>query len=209
MRYNNKMNKKTIDCIPSKTLREYLVSNHFEMSVLQQATIVLEYADENDYVSLLEILIEGTTNEDEILLLSSVVEDLKNCIGNEYIEYISEETQKIYDEKFRHDGFPLYPFLEVCGLPVLFKKGDIVRAKYDSYDNFYYVGALPLLIANHCDFSDECYLCYNLSYPVMNEDDLVLAHEHIHICVAERASRNDLTRKQRSIYKKIKALLSK
>ena len=207
MCYNNKMNKKIIDCIPSKTLREYLVSNSFEMSALQQATIALEYADKEDYVSLLEELIAGTNNEDEILLMSSAVEDLKNC--NEYIGYISEETQRIYDEKFPHDDFPLYPFLEVCGLPVLFKKGDIVRAKYDSYDNFYYVGALPLLIANYCDFSDECYLCYDLSYPVRNEDDLLLAHAHIHICVAEQASRNDLTRKQRSIYKKIKALLSK
>lgn len=204
MRYNYKMNKKIIDCIPSKTLREYLVSNPSEMSALQQATIALEYADEKDYVSLLEELIEGTNNEDEILLMSSAVNDFKH--GN---EYISEETQRIYDEKFPHDGFPLYPFLEVCGLPVLFKESDIVRAKYDSYDGFYYVGALPLLTANHCDFSDECYLCYNLSYPVRNEDDLGLAHEHIHICVAERASRNDLTIKQRNIYKKVKTLLSK
>ena len=51
------MNKKIIDCIPSKKLREYLVSNPFEMSALQQVTIALEYADGKDYVSLLEELI--------------------------------------------------------------------------------------------------------------------------------------------------------
>ncbi len=192
------MNEKVIACIPSKTMRKFLTQNPIEMSALQQATIVDEYADEKDRLPLFQILLEETNNENEKLLLSSAVEDFQN--GN---YFYSDKTQKIYDKNFPHEAFPLYPFLEVCNLPVLFKRGDVIRKGSE----FYYVGFLPLLILNYCDFSDECYLCYPLSWPTKTEEDLIYSHEHIHLCEAERASKEKLTRKQRKIYNRIKTLL--
>ena len=182
------MNEKVIACIPSKTMREFLTAQPVEMSALQQATIVFEYADKNDSLRLFQILLEETNDEAEKQLLSSAVEDFQN--GN---DFYSDKTLGIYHKNFPHEAFPLYPFLEVCGLPALFKQGDVIRRD----NEFYYVGFLPLLIIDHCDFSDECYLCYELSYPVKTEEDLVLSHAHIHLCEAERASQEDLTHKQK------------
>ena len=45
--------------------------------------------------------------------------------------------------------YELYPFLEICNLPTLFTKGDVIRKG----NEFYYVGFLPALIVRHCDFS--------------------------------------------------------
>ena len=179
-------------------MRKYLTTNPIDMSALQQATIIFEYAKKRKRVPLLESVLEETQNDSERLLLDSAIKDIQ-C-GN---EWISDETQKIYLEKFPHDDFPLYPFLEVCGLPALFKKGDIIRKG----NEFYYVGFLPVLIAGHCDFSDECYLCYPLSYPVKNEEDLLYAHAHIHVCEAERASLKKLTPQQMNVYRRIRTLL--
>ena len=142
-------------------------------------------------------------------MLASYVEDLRHNESGE--GYYSDETQGIYEEKFSHEGFPYYPFLEVCRLPVLFRKGDVIRW-HDRRNRkghiLYYVGFVPLLPVNHCDFSDECYLCYPLSYPMKTEEDLIYSHEHIHLCEAERASKTKLTPIQKSIYGKIRALLS-
>ena len=193
------MNEKVIACIPSKAMREFLTATPIEMSVLQQATIVFEYAEKKNRIPLFQILLEETNDEAEKLLLSSAIKDFQD--GN---DFYSDTTQEIYDKNFPHEGFPLYPFLEVCGLPALFKQGDVIRRGSE----FYYVGSLPLLRVNHCDFSDECYLCYELSYPVKSEDDLGLAHAHIHVCEAERASKEKLTHRQRNIYGRIRALLS-
>ena len=192
------MNEKVIACIPSKAMREFLTQNPIEMSALQQATIVSEYADEKDRVPLFQILLEETNDEAEKLLLSSAINDFQN--GN---YFYSDTTREIYDKYFPHYAFPVYPFLEICGLPALFKRGDVIRKG----NEFYYVGFLPLFIIDHCDFSDECYLCYELSYPVKTEKDLGLAHAHIHLCEAERASIKKLTPQQMKIYSRIKALL--
>ena len=192
------MNEKLIACIPSKAMREFLTAKPIKMSALQKATIVSEYADKKDILPLFQILLEETNDEAEKLLLSSAIKDFQD--GN---DFYSDTTQEIYDKYFPHYAFPLYPFLEVCGLPVLFKQGDVIRRGSE----FYYVGSLPLLIIDHCDFSDECYLCYELSYPVKTEIDLGLAHAHIHLCEAEKASIKKLTPQQMKIYSRIKALL--
>ena len=193
------MNEKIIACIPSKAMRKFLTANPIKMSVLQQATIISEYAEKKERVPLFQILLEETNNEAEKLLISSAIEDFQN--GN---DFYSDKTLEIYNKNFPHYAFPLYPFLEICGLPVLFKPGDVIRRG----NEFYYVGFLPVFIIDHCDFSDECYLCYELSYPVKTEDDLVVAHAHIHLCEAERASIKKLTPQQMKIYRRIRTLLS-
>ncbi|MBR0251101.1 MAG: hypothetical protein IJQ77_08455 [Synergistaceae bacterium] len=197
------MNINVIDCIPSRTLRKYFEANPVEMSALQQATIVFNYAKKKNRLPLFRQLLEETDNEAERLFLSSAVKD-----SQEGVEYYSDETQEIYDEKFPHEGFPWYPFLEVCNLPVLFKRGDVIRRHrkhgwHNRVNELYYVGGVPLLIPGHCDFSDEQYLSYPLSSSVETEEDLASIHEHINICEAERASRKMLTPQEKCNYDKI------
>ena len=204
------MNKEIIEYIPSKTLREYLTANPVEFNVLQEATIVSEYAEVRDYLPLFEGLLKRGKTESERLLLASYVEDLRHDeSGN---GYYSDATFEIYMKEFPHEGFPWYPFLEVCGLPVLFKRGDVIRWRrkpgwHSKGNELYYVGAVPLLIPGHCDFSDEQYLSYPLSSPVKTEEDLANVHEHINICEAERASIKMLTPQQKCNYDRIKKIL--
>ena len=205
------MNKEIIECIPSKTLRKYLAANPVEMSVLQQATIVYNYAKKKNRLPLFRQLLEETDNESEKLLLRSAVKDCQ-----EGIEYYSDETKEIYRKEFPYEQ-ARYPFRKVCDLPVLFKVGDVIRWNGkrgwpSKGDELYYVGGLPLLIPGFCDFSDEEYLSYSLSVPVKTEKylgyiDLGYIHEHIHICEAERASVKKLTPQQKCNYDKIKKIL--
>ena len=69
------MNEKIIACIPSKAMRKFLTANPIKMSVLQQATIISEYAEKKERVPLFQILLGETTNEAEKLLISSAIED--------------------------------------------------------------------------------------------------------------------------------------
>ncbi|MBR1439236.1 MAG: hypothetical protein IJ587_11955 [Synergistaceae bacterium] len=178
------------------------------MSALRQATIVYNYAKKKNRLPLFRQLLEEADNEAEKLFLRSAVKD-----AQEGLEYYSDETEKIYDEKFPHDGPPCFPFYEVCGLPVLFKRGDVIRWhrkhgwRSQGDEQLYYVGGVPLLIPGLCDFSDEQYLSYPLSSPVKTEEDLGGVHEHINVCEAERASVKKLTPQQKCNYDKIKKIL--
>ena len=201
------MNNDVINCIPSKTMREYLTANPIELNVLQEATIIHEYSEKRDYLPLYERLLERAKTESERLLLASYVDDLRHDESGR--GFYSDATCEIYEREFHHRGFPLYPFLEICNLPVLFKKGDVIRWHGNTryYGDLYYVGFPPLLIPEHCDFSDECYLCYSLSYPIKTEGDLIYCHEHIDVCRAERASIKKLTSMEKHNYDIIKNLL--
>ena len=197
------INENVSACIPSKTMREFLRNNPIEMSALQQATIVYNYAKKKNRLLLFRQLLEETDDDAEKLFLSSAIKDVQNGI-----EYYSDETIEIYDKKFPHYGFfPGFPFLEICGLPALFKEGDVIRW-HGKGNNLYYVGGLPLLILGHCDFTDEDYLSFPLSLPYKTEEDLVNFHTHIHVCEAERASIKKLTPQQKNIYHRVRTILN-
>ena len=201
------INENVIACIPSKTMREFLRNNPIEMSALQQATIIYHYAKKKNRLLLFRQLLEETNDKAEKLFLSSAIKDVQN--GVEYY-YYSDETKEIYEKEFPHDVFPLYPFFEVCRLPLLFRRGDVIRwhgRQHGKSNTLYYVGFLPSLPVNHCDFSDECYLCYPLLYPMKTEEDLINSHEHIHLCEAEKASKTKLTPIQKNVYGIIRKLL--
>lgn len=166
------MNNDIISVIPSKAMRESLTENPIELSILQEATIIFHYASEKDKPAMFQRLIERSSSEDERLLLSAGTSG----------DYDAQEN--IYCQRFPHDGFPLFPFLEVCYLPVLFKLSNVIRCK----NELYYVGGIPYLREGFCDFTDECYLCYPLSLSYRNYNDLCYGHEHIHVCESERVS---------------------
>ena len=178
------MNHDVISCIPSKSLRVFLKSHPCELSILQQATIISVYADDKAKPEMFRRLIEQSESDNEKLLLSTELSD-------------PESSCEIYRQKFPHKGFPVYPFLEVCNLPVLFRPADIIRRK----NMFYYVGSVPYLPEGLCDFSDECYLCYSLSETLSrncrNYDELVHTHYHISVCEADSASSSKLNPEQK------------
>ena len=178
------MNIDVINCIPSATLRAYLKKHPVVLSVLQEATIISAYADETAKSAMFQRLIERSDSEDEKLLLRTELTD-------------PEAACRIYTERFPHEGFPLYPFLEVCNLPVLFRPGDVIRVRGGHGNALYYVGKVPHVVEGRCDFSDESYLCYSL-YEAQKMHcgtyaGLSFIHCHIGVCEAERASFRKLT----------------
>ena len=189
------MNPDVISCIPSKTLKVYLKSHPCELSILQQATIISAYAPDNAKPEMFRRLIEQSDSENEKLLLKTELTD-------------PEAACDFYRQNFPHKGFPLYPFLEVCNLPVLFRPSDIIRQK----SMFYYVGRVLYLPEGMCDFSDECYLCCSLSETLSrkcrNYDELVYVHYHIHVCEADRADYNRLNSEQKRAANIIRRILA-
>ena len=198
------MEREIVDCIPSSALREYLRVHPVELSVMQEATIASEYARRKKRISLFRKLAGRTDSEAEKLLLNTAIADLERNSGIEE-EYMKAACE-VYEKNFPHEGFPLFPFLEVCNLPVLFEPGDVIRCRHDG--GIYCVGIGPVLEAGRCDFSDECYLCYPVSVPVKTQDDLSLSHVHINICEADRASADTLTRRQRKNLRRIRELIA-
>lgn len=202
------MNHKIIECIPSSALRDYIRNHNVELSVMQEATIVHEFAKRKKQIALFKMLKDKTESRAEKLLLSTAIMDLKQHPDMEggYMK----DTCEVYCEYFPHEGFPWFPFLEICNLPVLFKSGDVIRDTR-SYE-LYCVGIGPgNLEFGQDDFSDECYLCYPVSWPIREQHDLALTHSHINVCEADKpskASLDMLTRKQKKNLRRIRKLIA-
>lgn len=205
---NHEVNQEIIECIPSFALRDYIRGHDVKLSVMQEATIVSVFAKRKKQITLFRMLKDKTESRAEKLLLSTAIMDLKQHINMES-EYM-KATCEVYRQYFPHEGFPLYPFLEICSLPVLFKSGDVIR--YTRSYELYCVGIGPgILEAGQYDFSDECYLCYPVSWPVRDQHDLALTHEHINVCEADKpskASLDMLTRKQKKNLRRIRELIA-
>ena len=172
MQDNSFLYKETIDCIPSASLRERLMKEPQELSIMQKATIIEYFADNKTTISLFHQLTKGTQSQDEKALLISAVADIEKH------GYVDADTQEIYEKKFPHTGAPFFPFLERCFLPQLFKSDDFVKYK----GRFYQVQTEPFF-SMYTDFSDECYLCF----PVDSK-----GHAHIHVGEAECLSEEEL-----------------
>ena len=185
-----------IECVPSKDLRRHLIDHPIKLTVLQQATIVSEYAAKKHKVELLKQLAEKAETDSALTLLNTAIAEIKKT------GYTGEASNRIYALLFPHNGFPLYPFLEVCDLPVLFKQGELIRFR----KHHYYVAGTPVS-TEYSDFTDECYYCYDLSVRIQNGEDLFSAHEHIHVCEAEAASAEDLNASEQKTFANVKRLL--
>ena len=142
-----------------------------KLTILQKATIIRNYSDNEKCIKLFKELVK-MSSEDEQLLINTAVNDIQTNGA------IGKDTQTVYEMQYSHEGAPFFPFLERCHLPVLFSNHDIIRHEGILYD----VAAVPH-INNNCDFSDECYLCYPLNGG---------EHNHIHVCEAERASNDEI-----------------
>ena len=105
---NNFLYLETINCIPSKDLREYLKTHIADFSIMQKATIIENYADSKLKIQLFRQLADFTSSVDEKELLLTAITEIQNdgCVNT--------NTNAIYNLRFQHEGSPFYPFLEVC-----------------------------------------------------------------------------------------------
>lgn len=188
------MNCNILNFISSSTLKKHLLQNEISLSPMQQATIIMEYASDEDKITALRTLAKETTNEAEKLLFETAVQEIKEQ-GFDGIK-----TEAVYTQYFSHIENPKYPFIEVCNLPILFKKGDVIKEG----EQFFLVAGTPEKQKLY-DFTDECYLCYLLTDEIKTYDDLVYFHDHIHVCDAE--SCEVLSEEQKSIAENIMRLL--
>lgn len=186
-----------VNCIPSKDLREFLTNHPISLSTLQKTTIVSEFASRRQKIRLLTKLGEETEDESEKILLSTAIDEIKK------FGYTGEATNEVYKTLFPHKGFPIYPFLEVCNLPVLYKEGDLLIFRR----HHFLVAGGPELRENACDFTDECYYCYDLSVKTKSEEDMFKNHEHIHVCEAESAPIDRLSRHEKRNMEYVKEVI--
>lgn len=204
---NHEVNQEIIECIPSFALRDYIRGHDVKLSVMQEATIVSEFAKRKKQITLFRMLKDKTESRAEKLLLSTAIMDLKQHINME--SGYMKATCEVYEQYFPHEGFPLFPFLEICNLPVLFKSGDVIR--HTRFHELYCVGTVPYLETGRCDFTDESYTCYPVSCPIRDQNDLALTHGHINVCEADKpskASLDMLTRKQQKNLRRIRELIA-
>lgn len=194
------MNNKVLMCIPSVTLRSYILSHPISLSRMQEATIVAEFGSIEEKPVLLKELADLSDNETEKALFLSARDDFQ------MYGYIDEKTNQIYrDSELSKQGCnPRYPFEEYCGLPVLYHVGDVIS--HDSSN--YVIEYTPFSNGSASEFVGECYLCYPLDKVYKCKKDLYAAHEHFHVCTVEAPSEVPLTDLQKQSLESVRRILN-
>ena len=182
-----------IPCIPSSALRGYFDKHFPEWTVMQTATIVQENCGQEEIILLFSKLATVAEEEADRILLLSATDEISQ------FGYVDEKTNRLYRSRFEGKAFPLYPFLEKCYLPVLFRIGDVISFRnYYSEVTFACIEALPWL-DDETDFTGECYYCHDLS--CMDPQAAYIdgsAHLHVSLCEADSAEEPQLTERQRT-----------
>ena len=187
--------------IPSKKLSEFMSEHNITLSVMQKATIISEYADKKEKAKLFRHLLNEIEDEKERALIESAISDLKQY------GQIVKATEELYLHMYPSIKFPLFPFLEICRLPVLFNVGDIIESCFEPGIP-YYVAALPSEDL-YGDFTDQSYMCINLTAPIKTKEDMFNAHEHLHLCEAEPFDISLLSNIQKNNLKTVIEMLKK
>ena len=187
----NECNIKNYKQLTFEFLKQYLINNPLELSVIQWATIASENMDQSKLSEVFQELSKITHDTYEQKLLLAAVSDLQKdgCDG--------DQAQEVFDERRKYNLPPYFPFLEVCYLPLLFQRGDVIVDKRTG--DIACVESAPLLNA-YSDFTDECYYCHSLECGITEQ---VLkdgnAHLHIHVCDADYCDINTLLLQKRKI----------
>lgn len=185
--------------IPSTKLKQYLIYNSTNLSVMQWATIASENTQRTKLAEVFQKLSKLTHDAYEQKLLLAAVSDLQKD------GYIGEHAQAVFDEKRQENLPPYFPFLEICRLPILFQRGDVIVDKCTG--DIACVESAPLL-NSYSDFTDECYYCHSLDCKItehaLRDGN---AHLHIHVCDADSCDINTLSAEQFENWKNVKELL--
>lgn len=148
----------------------------------------MEHCEKEVTLALIEQLNEIAEDEAERTLLLSALKDLRE------FGYIDHETNRIYRMRFQGEAFPLYPFLEKCFLPVLFRIGDVISfLNYFKETTYACIEDLPDL-RREDDYTGECYFCHDLNCPDPEKAYYDgSAHLHVPLCIADFADERNLT----------------
>lgn len=187
-----------IHYIPSNAIRQYLEQNLNKLTLLQYATLLVEYY-QGDIVAEFNLLSKITCDEYEKTLFSLAAKDYQ------VYQTISDETIKYYNECDPRNAKPEYPFTEWIDLPVMFQQYDIVK-----YENrLVVIDDIPKHIFLEQDFTDNCYLAYELKIDgTINDETLFNLHCHPHICEVEKIELTLLSNEEKNQYDKLVTYLT-
>ena len=163
-------------------------------------TIASENMEQSKLSEVFQELSKVTHDAYEQKLLLAAVIDLQKD------GYIGDQAQEVFDERQKDNLPPYFPFFEICHLPVLFQREDVIVDKRTG--DIACVESAPLLNA-YSDFTDECYYCHSLDCGITEQ---VLkdgnAHLHIHVCDADYCDINTLTSAQKKNLNSIRVFLT-
>ncbi len=192
--------------IPSKEIRNYLLKNKENLTLMQYATLVENYYKGNR-VTIFKILRNRSDNEYEKELFKLAAKDYRRR------NYISDRTQNFYKLNDPRTEKPLCVFEEFIKLPTLLNDYDLATY-YDDCNKkqlMVIVGKVyPFKVDDNTpyDFSDLSYMAYGLNYDKLScKDDLFSIHLHVHYCDIEKIELSLLSQEQLKKYNFIKEFL--
>lgn len=186
--------------VPSKKIKQYIAEHKDLFGIMHLATLANKYIGSRK-AECFEALVSQASNPFEKNLLELAARDFATK------KRTSEETNAFYEiNDPRGANKPVAPFLEVCPLPILLKKGDIVRYKAGRKTKHAVIGGVPE--SGSCrDFSDQAYLAYKLDGIPDGKDLLLGEHIHLHICEVNKTQSRMLTEEEMANYQRIVANL--
>lgn len=168
----------------------YLRKRKDELTLFQWATIVLKFW-EGKKVAIFEGLKELSTSEYEEKLLTIALKDLRKY------GYIFDRTIKFYNiNDPRGKDKPNVPFDEIINLPIIYKKGDILRFKKNDND-YFLILSVPTIIK---EMSIDNYYYHCAKIDKYNHFD---CNVNLNICVVNKIDENTLSDDTKKVIKSI------
>ena len=185
--------------IHSALLRDHLKENLPQWTLLQWASVASMVMRLKMLAKLFTRMLPYAETDYEKSLLQAAIQDISN------VGHVDKHAESVFDAAHPGDKPPFFPFLERCSLPILLKKGDLVKIHRGSKTDAFLVCSTPEILPARSDLTDECYYCYSLDCGV--PDDLFYIHEHVHICVADSCPESELSEEQRVVLSAIRQKL--
>ena len=185
--------------IPSSLLRDHLKENRPQWTLLQWASVAGIVMRPKMLTKLFARMLPYAETDYEKSLLQAAIQDISD------VGHVGKHAESVFDAAHPGDKPPFFPFLERCSLPILLKKGDLVKTHRGSKTDAFLIWSTPDSLPACSDLSDECYYCYSLDCGI--PDDLFYIHEHVHICVADACSERELSEEQRFVLSAIRQKL--
>ena len=182
--------------IPSALLRDHLKENLPQWTLLQWASVASMVMRPQMLAKLFARMLPYAETDYEKSLLQAAIQDISD------VGHVGKHAESVFDAAHLGDKPPFFPFLERCSLPILLKKGDLVKSHRGSKTDAFLIWSTPDSLPACSDLSDECYYCYSLDCGI--PDDLFYIHKHVHICVADACSESELSEEQRVVLSAIR-----
>ena len=210
-----------LNLIPSKAIREYLVSNEYVQeriknvdsylwksfpiwSYMQLATVFLKYAPKRKAVRFLRQMADFDRNTDEKALFRMAARDLSK---HKYRGVLSPKTLAFYDSHFKSG--PAYPFEELLYLPIDLQKGDVIKYTKKNKSIYGIVYAIPDYEKDKFwDFSDESVTIFYLDgkEEILDEEKQFYHHTHIHPAELDKVTDTQIPKQYKQTVKQFRGI---